>query len=232
MYALILAGGRGERLRPLTDTMPKAMVPVRGTPILGHQLSWLRQEGVTNVVILCSYLWESIKDCFGNGKDLGLSIEYSVEENPLGRGGGLRRGLSMVPDTENTVVALNGDVLTNQPLEPLLRLHFDSSATGTLMLVPYPNNYGVLETDDAGKVLSFAEKEALPQWIHAGIDIFAKAIQHELPEMGDHETITLPKMARQGRLYAYRSNAFWASIDGFKDLKSTEEILPDKMATN
>ena len=227
MYALILAGGRGERLKPLTDTMPKPMVPVRGTPILGHQLFWLRREGITDIVILCSYRWEAIRDHFGDGREFGLGIQYSVEESPLGRGGGLRQGLGMVPDTEQTVVALNGDVLTNQPLEPLLKLHRDSGATATLMLTPYPSAYGVLETDDTGRVLSFVEKGTLPHWIHAGVDVFERAIREELPELGDHETMTLPGMARQGRLYAHRSDAFWSSIDGFKDLKAAEESLPE-----
>ncbi|MFQ5860726.1 MAG: NDP-sugar synthase, partial [Dehalococcoidia bacterium] len=94
MYALILAGGRGERLWPLTEEIPKPMVEVLGKPILWHQLTWLRSYGVTHVVLLVHHRWEHIRQYFGDGEALGLQVCYSVEETPLGRGGALRRGLS------------------------------------------------------------------------------------------------------------------------------------------
>ena len=225
MYALILAGGRGERLRPLTDTVPKPMVEVNGKPILWHQVSWLKEEGVTDVVFLCSYRWEVIRDYFGDGAEYGLRTQYSVEKSPLGRGGGLRQGLGLVPASERMVVGLNGDVLTDQHLEPLLRLHRDTGATATMMLTKYPSAYGVIEVDDASRVLAFNEKGYLPHWIHAGVDIFDRAIEQELPELGDHETTTLPRLAEEGRVYAFKSNAFWQSIDGFKDLSVAEQAL-------
>ena len=87
MYALILAGGKGERLRPLTDTLPKPMAPVCGKPILERQVEWLKEGGVNGVVFLAGYRWEAIRDHFGDGSGFGISVEYSVEDSPLGRGG-------------------------------------------------------------------------------------------------------------------------------------------------
>ena len=123
MFALILAGGKGERLRPLTDSLPKPMVPVCGKPILEHQVTWLKAGGVTDVVFLGGYRWEAIKDHFGDGKDFGINAHYSVEDSPLGRGGAIKAGFPMIPDTENTVAVLNGDVLTAETLANISAQH-------------------------------------------------------------------------------------------------------------
>ena len=227
MYALILAGGRGERLRPLTDTIPKPMVQVKGKPILWHQVTWLKEDGITDIVFLCSYRWEAIQEYFRDGADFGLRFHYSLEESPLGRGGAIKQGLGLVPESERTVVTLNGDVLTTQHLAPLLKLHQDYGAGATMMLTPYPSAYGVVEVDTAGKVSAFQEKGHLPHWIHAGVDVLNRDIEKELPELGDHETTTLPRLAEAGQLYAYQSHAYWQSIDSFKDLSNAEEALPE-----
>ena len=97
MYALILAGGKGERLRPLTDTVPKPMVPVHGQPILWHQIEWLKTGGVTDVVFLAGYRWQVIKDFFGDGRNFGIRAHYSVEDTPLGRGGSDKAGFPTGP---------------------------------------------------------------------------------------------------------------------------------------
>ncbi|MBI4199374.1 MAG: nucleotidyltransferase family protein [Chloroflexi bacterium] len=223
MYALILAGGRGERLRPLTDTIPKPMIAVNGKPLLCYQLAWLKGGGVTDVVFLCGYRWEAIQDYFQDGTGFGVRAQYSVERSPLGRGGALRRGLRHVPGTERAVVALNGDVVTNDDLADLVRFHQRSNNTATLMLTPYPNAYGVVDVDPEGKVRGFTEKGTLPFWINAGIYVLDRSIRDELPTRGDHETTTFPRLAEQGRLSAYFSQAFCKSVDSFKDLREVEE---------
>ncbi len=118
MYALIIAGGEGERLRPYTSDRPKPMVAVAGKPVLQYQIEWLRQQGVTDAIILCGYRAEVIQGHFGDGGDWGLRIHYSLEEEPLGRGGALRLGYHLVPPQEGLVIGLNGDTITNQPLGP------------------------------------------------------------------------------------------------------------------
>ncbi|MYC31379.1 MAG: nucleotidyltransferase family protein, partial [Chloroflexi bacterium] len=114
MYALILAGGKGERLRPLTDSMPKPLAPLNGRPILWYQVEWLKRIGVTNVIFLVGYRWEMVRQYFGDGTNFGIKAIYSVETSPLGRGGALRVGMANVPEDEDTVIVLNGDIITSQ----------------------------------------------------------------------------------------------------------------------
>ncbi len=225
MYALIIAGGRGERLRPLTDSVAKAMVPVNGKPILWYQVRQLQSTGITDIVFLCGYLEETIREFVGDGSNLGVRAHYSKEETPLGRGGALKQGLGMVPNSERAVLALNGDIITTQDFAPLLMLHQQSGALATIMLVPYPSAYGVVDVTESGRVVAFKEKGELPHWINAGIYVLDARIRGELPALGDHETTTFPRLAEQGQLYAYRSRAFWKAIDNHKDIREAEEVL-------
>ena len=117
------------------------MVPVCGKPILEHQVTWLKAGGVTDVVFLGGYQWEAIKDHFGDGKDFGINAHYSVEDSPLGRGGAIKAGFPMIPDTENTVAVLNGDVLTAETLANISAQHQERKAANeshlaTIMVVP------------------------------------------------------------------------------------------------
>src|SRR3989304_592718 len=144
MYALVLAGGRGERLRPLTDDRPKPMVAVAGAPILEHHLCWLRSQGVSHAVLLCGYMAEAIREHFGDGPRLGLTIHYSVEETPLGRGGAFKQGFRYVPTGEEMVIGTNGDIITDQPLGPLMRAHRRRDAVATIMLTPLVSPFGIV----------------------------------------------------------------------------------------
>jgi NDP-sugar pyrophosphorylase family protein len=230
MYALILAGGKGERLRPLTDTLPKPMVPLCGRPILAHQVDWLKGAGVTDVVFLAGYRWESIRDYFGDGQRFGIRAHYSVEETPLGRGGAIRKGFLSVPEAETTVAVLNGDIITAERLEALFRRHRDKKAANpahlaTIMVVPMVSPYGLVDLDGQDDVVGFREKVEMPYWINAGIYILDRDIATELPETGDHETGTFPKLADAGRIAALKTQFFWRSIDSFKDLQDAEEYL-------
>ena len=230
MYALILAGGAGERLRPLTDTLPKPMVPVHGKPILAHQVEWLKPAGVTDVVFLAGYRWEAIRDYFGDGAEFGIRVHYSVEDTPLGRGGAIRKGLVLVPETEQSVVATNGDVVTRQGLEPILDCHLEKLKANpdhlaTIMVVPMVSPYGLVDVGEGDDVIGFREKVEMPHWINAGVYVLDRRIYSELPEIGDHETETFPGLAREGKISAYKSRAFWRSVDSFKDLREAEEHI-------
>ncbi len=230
MYALILAGGKGERLRPLTDTLPKPMAPLRGKPILAHQVEWLKEAGVTDVVFLAGYRWESIWDHFGDGQRFGIRAHYSVEETPLGRGGAIRKGLPLVPEAESTVAVLNGDIITEERLEALLDRHLEKKAANpshlaTIMVVPMVSPYGLVDLDGQDGVVGFREKVEMPYWINAGIYILDREIASELPETGDHETGTFPRLASAGQIAALKTQFFWRSVDSFKDLRDAEEYL-------
>ncbi len=230
MYALILAGGMGERLRPLTDTLPKPMVPLCEKPILWHQVQWLRQVGVTDIVFLVGYRWQTIQDYFGDGGEFGFHAHYSVEDSPLGRGGAIRQGISQVPAETQTVMVLNGDIITSENPEKMLaafrqRQAADSSHLASIMVVPMVSPYGLVDLNSEDDVVGFREKVEMAHWINAGIYVFDRRIAAQLPELGDHETETFPILAKAGQISALRSRAFWRSVDSFKDLKEAEEYL-------
>ena len=227
MYALILAGGKGERLRPLTDSLPKPLVPLNEKPILWHQVEWLKRGGVTNVIFLVGYRWEMVRQYFGDGSEFGIKPVYSVETRPLGRGGAIRMGLAHVPDEEGPVFVLNGDVITDQAPTDILSHHFEkkkasSDHLASLMVVPMVSPYGLVDIDQDSNVSGFREKAELPHWINAGIYVFERGMAPFLPEIGDHEDSTFPALAEEGRISAFQSRSFWRSVDSFKDLREAE----------
>ena len=225
MYALIIAGGQGERLRPLTNDRPKNMVEVAGRPIVDRQLEWLRSSGVTDVVLLCHYKVDVLREHLGDGSGFGVRVQYSIETEPLGRGGALKHGFPLVPATEEYVIACNSDILTDQSLEPLIEFHREKRAVATVMLVPLHSPFGVVDVTDAGQVEWFREKPELPYWINSGIYVLSREFFAELPDRGDHEVTTFPQLAAVGRLYGYRSRAYWRPVDSMKDLNEAEREL-------
>ena len=227
MYALIIAGGAGERLRPLTDDRPKPMIPVGEKPILQRQIEWLRGENVTSFVLLCGYRADVIQEHFGDGSRFDVSIDYSIEDEPLGRGGALRKGFALVPDGEATVIATNGDILTDQPLTPIIQRHERKLATATVMLTALRSPYGVARVARDNHIASFDEKPLLPHWINAGVYVLSRQFFAMLPEKGDHETTAFPRLTKQGKLFGFKSKRYWRSIDSFKDLSEAERELAE-----
>jgi NDP-sugar pyrophosphorylase family protein len=226
LFALVIAGGEGERLRPLTDDRPKNMVPVGGKAIVDRQLEWLSANGVTDAVFLCGYKAEVLEEHVGDGSAFGVRVQYSREEDPLGRGGALKLGAAVVPGDEDTVIACNGDILTDQPLDALLRFHRETGAAATVMLAPLRSPYGVVDVAEDGKIGSFREKPVLPYWVNAGIYVLSREVFGLLPEKGDHETETFPELASRGRLYGFRSDAYWRPVDSIKDVsEATKELV-------
>ncbi len=218
MYALILAGGRGERLRPYTEDRPKPMVEVNGTPLIGHQLNWLKAQDVTDVIILCGYMHEVIADSLKDGKDYGVKIQYSIEDEPLGRGGAFRKGFELVPETEEFVIGTNGDNLNSQPLASMITAHKDKKAYITVMLTTLISPYGIASVDEEGWIAGFSEKPKLPHWLNAGVYIISRESFPLFPTLGDHEDSTFPELAIEKKLLAFKSTSYWKAIDTVKDL--------------
>jgi len=235
MYALILAGGKGERLRPLTDAVPKPMVELNGRPILWHQVRRLREAGVTDVVFLVGYLGEMVADYFGDGSAFGIHAHYSHERTPLGRGGALKKGLAMLSGGVEPVIATNGDVVTDADPADLLadyqrRSAANPSHCASILTVPMTSPYGIVDTDRGGLVHGFREKAALPYAINGGVYVLNPSIRDLLPEVGDHETTTFPALAATGRMSAVLTERFWRSVDSPKDLREAAEHLEGKLA--
>lgn len=224
-FALTVVGGRGERLKPLTDNVPKPMIDIGGRPLVAYQIKWMISQGITDVVFLCGYKGQMIKDYFGDGKRFGFSAHYSFEKEPLGRGGAIKKGITILPKSIDTILVTNGDNVTNQPLSELYELHNSMNVAATMMLVPFRSQYGVVEISKSGLVEKFVEKGNLPFWINAGVYLFDRSIFTHLPDVGDHETKTFPQLARQNSLAAIKSKSTWLTIDTPKDISSCETML-------
>lgn len=218
MYALILVGGEGQRLRPYTEDRPKAMVPINDRPLIEYSLEWLRGNGVTNVVFLCGYKAEVLMDYFQDGAKMGLHIEYEVEERPLGRGGAFKRSFARVPASEQVIIGMNGDNINTQPLDHLVQFHEQKHAAVTVMLTQLRSPYGIASLTAEDGINGFEEKPLLPHWLNAGVYLISREVFPLFPDQGDHELSTFPLLAQQGRLYGFRSTAYWKAVDTVKDL--------------
>ncbi|MEW1889277.1 NDP-sugar synthase [Streptomyces sp. NBC_00523] len=187
--AILLVGGKGTRLRPLTVHTPKPMVPAAGVPFLTHQLARARAAGVEHIVLATSYLAEVFEPYFGDGSSLGLHIEYVTEREPLGTGGAIRNvAHRLASGPEEPVLIFNGDILTGLDIRALVTSHADSGADVSLHLtrVEDPRAFGLVPTDDTGRVTAFLEKPQTPEeivtdQINAGAYIFRRSVIDTIP---------------------------------------------------
>jgi NDP-sugar pyrophosphorylase family protein len=218
MKAVILAGGEGTRLRPLTLTLPKPVVPVVDRPLLRHQIDLLSQVGVTEIVFSVAYHPEKVQAAFGDGSQLGKRIRYAVEGTPLGTGGAVKNA---EPHLDSTTIVFNGDVLTDVDLPALVEAHRRSGARATLMLVPVanPSAYGLVDTDASGRVLRFVEKpspsEITTNTINAGIYVLETSALSLMPGGVKHsiERSFFPALLARGDLVdAYVHHGYWIDI--------------------
>jgi len=223
MQAVVLAGGFGKRLAPLTSEVPKPLLPVGGRPILVRQIEWLRGFGVTDVVLAVGYLRHKVFEALGDGRRFGVRIFYSVEEEPLGTAGAIKNAELFMRD--DVFIVLNGDVLTNLDLNRLVEALGD--ADGAIALVPLRSPYGIVEFDRDGRITRFREKPLLEGfYINAGVYAFRREVLKFLPERGNIEETAFPMLAGRGRLrgVAYR-DVFWRSIDSVKDLEEVDKFF-------
>ncbi|GAA3723881.1 nucleotidyltransferase family protein [Salinactinospora qingdaonensis] len=224
--AVILAGGQATRLRPYTDTRPKAMVEIADRPIIDYQLEWLASHGVEHVVVSCGYKADVLRQHLA-ARTEGPEITLRVEEEPLGRGGALRFAATGLTDQSAPYFALNGDVLTWFPLDEFTQFHRDHGGLVTLALAQYRTNWGIVEVTEDGSIEGFTQSPLLPFWINAGVYVFEAEATPLLPEKGDHESTTFPELAAQSRLFGYRINGFWRGVDTVKDVKEAGEQVPE-----
>jgi NDP-sugar pyrophosphorylase family protein len=218
LKAVILVGGEGTRLRPLTLSLPKPVVPVVDRPFLRHQLDLLARVGVREVVFSVAYRPEKIQAVFGDGSAFGFTLRYAVEDTPLGTGGAVRNALSHLD--ERTIV-FNGDVLTDVDLPKVLEDHERTKAAATIVLTPVPNPsaYGLVETDATGRVLRFLEKpdpsQITTDTINAGIYVLETRLLDLIPGGQVHsiERGFFPALLQRGDLFrAHVHRGYWIDI--------------------
>lgn len=215
--AVVLVGGQGTRLRPLTVSTPKPMLPTAGYPFLAHLLARIKAAGIEHVVMGTSYKAEVFEEYFGDGSELGLEIEYVVEEEALGTGGAIRNVESHLHF--DTAMIFNGDVLSGADLGGILQTHADNEADVTLHLVrvPDPSQFGSVPTADDGRVEAFLEKTEAPptDQINAGCYVFERDVIRSIPQgrAVSVERETFPGLLKSGaRVYGHVDTTYWRDM--------------------
>ena len=216
MRAVVLVGGFGTRLRPLTSDLPKQMLPILDRPMIEHVVGHLAAHGVEEVVLSLGFLPDAFLDAYPDGLCAGIPLHYAVEPEPLDTAGAIRFAAEDAGIDEAFLV-LNGDVLTDLAVDELIGFHRASGAEATVSLTPVddPSRYGVVPTDADGRVTGFVEKPpagAAPcNWINAGTYVFEPSVLGRI-EPGRRVSVereVFPAMADEGVLYGVRSEAYW-----------------------
>ena len=216
--AILLVGGFGTRLMPLTKNTPKPMLTVAGIPVTEHQIAMAKSAGITEIVLATSYLSEVFTPYFGDGSKWGIKIKYAVEKEPLGTGGAIRNAAQLL-DTHESVVVLNGDVLSSHNLTEQIRQHESHDADITLHLtqVEDARAFGCVPTDSDGRVTAFLEKMENPvtNQINAGCYVFNPRVISAIPldTVVSVERETFPQLVASGaKVFGYVENAYWLDI--------------------
>ncbi len=237
MKAVILVGGQGTRLRPLTLCVPKPMVPLANKPFVSYVLEHLQQNGIDEVIFSMGYLPDGIKSYFGDGSSLGIKLIYAVEDHPLGTAGAVKNVEKYIQDGDFLV--LNGDILTDLDLRALMEFHREKNASGTIALTPVddPTAYGLVRTGAEGEVLGFLEK---PSWdqidtnlINAGTYVLQAEVLDMIPAGVEYsfERGVFPRLVGKD-LYGFGSNAYWMDIGTpEKYLQAHYDILEKNVST-
>ncbi len=221
MIALILAGGMGKRLKPITDNIPKALVPINGIPIILWQIKYFKKFGVDEFVICTGYKGDKIEE-YVESENLGIKVHYSHEKEPLGTGGAIKNAAMFL---KKDFFVINGDVITDIVPTSLMLKPF------SIATINLKSQYGTLTiSDDNITVDGFQEKGAIQDyWMNAGIYHLSQDIINELPEKGNIEDMTFPALAKRGLLSAIKyKNNFWHSIDSHKDIEECEKSMKEK----
>lgn len=216
MKALILAGGLGTRMRPLTDAVPKSLLPIANRPFLEHQIRLLARHGITHAILLTGYLAEDFGPFVERVADLGVTLEISTEDQPLGTAGAVR---SCLDGIEDAFVVINGDVLTDLDVGALLAFHRDRGSVLTIALTPVADAraYGLVPMAPDGRILEFREKppDPLPGSINAGTYVIEPRALADVPagEFWMFETQVFPSLLAAGEpVFGYLSDAYWLDI--------------------
>jgi NDP-sugar pyrophosphorylase family protein len=220
LEAIILAGGKAERLGDAAGGKPKSLADVGGKPLVAYQVGRLAAAGVVRVIMSCAA---------GQGQlfvdelsDLGVEIVTAEEPERLGRGGGIKFAAKERRESGD-VFALNGDELVDVDFAALLARHRLTGAAATLAVAQPKSQFGVVELDDGDIVRGFSEGGRIPYWVNCGIYVLSPEAVKRLPDRGDHETTTFPELVREGRLHAYRHDGLWLTVNTPKELRVAAE---------
>jgi len=211
LKAIILAGGLGKRLKPITDYVPKSLVPIKNIPIIEWQIKYLKKYGINEVIICTGYKTKMIEN-YLSVKNIGVKIKFSIEKSPLGTGGAIKKAGKMINDKSFFVI--NGDVITNIDLKKLAK------KPNSIASIELRTKFGTLETN-GNKISKFREKKEISNlWMNAGIYYLQRETLKDLPNKGDIEKTLFPNYAKKGKLNTIKFKKIkWHSIDSFKDIE-------------
>ncbi|HEY1699973.1 MAG TPA: mannose-1-phosphate guanyltransferase [Trebonia sp.] len=240
MKAVVMAGGEGTRLRPMTANQPKPLLPVANRPIMEHVLRLLKRHGFDETVVTVQFLAAMVRNYFGDGEDVGLSLQYATEETPLGTAGSVKNAEEALKD--DTFLVISGDALTDMDLSEMTRFHKESGALVTVGLtrVPDPLEFGIVIADDDGRIQRFLEK---PTWgqvfsdtVNTGVYIMEPEVLAEVSakESVDWSHDVFPKLLQRGApIYGYISDKYWEDVGTLESyLKAQADVLAGRVETD
>ncbi|MCD4785930.1 MAG: NDP-sugar synthase [Candidatus Eremiobacteraeota bacterium] len=240
MKAVVLVGGEGTRLRPLTYDLPKPMVPICGKPFAQYQMELIKKHGINEVIFSLGYKWNSFEDYFKEGSNLGMKIHYVVEESPLGTAGAIKNVEDYIDN--DAFLVFNGDILSEMDLTDIINFHKQKKSKSTIVLTPVDNPciYGVVELDENQRIEMFTEKpkpeDVRSNQINAGLYVLEPEILNRM-ERGVNYSIErqiFPAMLEEGEpMYGYKYPDYWMDIGNpFKYLSANQDMLLGKMKHN
>lgn len=236
--AVIMVGGKGTRLKPLTDTIPKPILPVLGKPCLSYLIESMVQGGIDHIILACGYRSEQVMDAIGDGSDMGITIEYSYEDTPMGTAGAIK----LLEDRlDDVFIAANGDVFADIDIKKEIEEHIQSEACVTISLTPVENpcEFGIARTDEDGRILEFREKpapeEVFSNLINAGVYVVNKRVMSMVPSgrMYDFSKDLVIELIEKGhRIQGHVIEGIWRDVGRPSDLLDANMIMAEKKGRN
>jgi len=230
LKAVLLVGGAGTRLRPLTYVVPKCLLPVGGKPLLERTMKYLGGHGFTEFVLCVAYLKKQIMDTFGNGSALGFKIEYAESDAPMGTAGQLKTAERFL---DGTFLAMNGDIVTNLNVSKMVATHRRGGGVATIALKEFGVKipYGHIVVNGEGKITAFEEKPTLNYKANAGVYVMERRLLDEIPtgKVASLETDVFPRLIAKGEaIHSYFESAYWSDVGSMADFERVNnEALDD-----
>lgn len=244
MKAIVLAGGRGERLKPITNKMPKPMVPVIGKPVLEYIILWLKSYGINDIALTLGYRAEDIMDYFGDGRHLDVKLSHFLEETPLGTAGSIKNAEEFL---DEDFLVVSGDAFCNLDLDTFVNFHKNKGGIGTIAVknVSDPKGFGIVDIDEEMRIVEFQEKPENPtkNTVNIGIYAFKKCVLKYIPKCNyDFAKNLFPRLlegaqkerlkgkdASKFQLYAYNTDAYWSDIGTLSSYYATNTYVVDNL---
>jgi NDP-sugar pyrophosphorylase family protein len=221
MKAMILSGGRGKRLRPLTDTIPKPLIKINGIPLIEWSIKYLKKFGITEIILCTGYRSKQIENHLNKKNNLNCKIDYSIEKNALGTGGAIKKAIKKISD--KSFIVINGDIITNIDLKKI------QTKPNSIAAIELRTKYGTMKIKN-NKTIQFNEKSVVKNiWMNPGIYHLDTNLSKILPEKGSLESIVFPKLVKKNSLNTIKfKNVLWHSIDSYKDIDMCSKDIKSK----